>query len=43
MLTMDSSSAMNHSHLDAREVKDEIFKYKGQGISFSIRNLDGQR
>ena len=42
ILTMDSSSAMNHPDFHASEVKDEIFNTK-QGISFSIRRLYGPR
>ena len=39
MLTMDSSSVMNHPHLDASEVKDEIFNTKDKEFLSVLENL----
>ena len=41
MLTMDSSSAMNHSHFHANEVKDEIFNTQDKEFLSVLENLMG--
>ena len=39
MLTMDSSSAMNHSDFHASEVKDEIFNTQDREFLSVLENL----
>ena len=39
MLTMDSSSAMNHSDFHASEVKDEIFNTQGMEFPSVLENV----
>ena len=41
MLTMDSSSAMNHSDFHASEVKDEIFNTQDREFLSVLENLMG--
>ena len=39
ILTIDSSSAMNHSDFQASDVRDEIFNAQDKGISFNMGRI----